>query len=147
MRLKFSQNCPCISSTFQNYYSLQKKKVSANISCWVYYCGIVPSWSIKLCRLHHLLSSVLIHDMSLQLSLDFMQKEGMVIWENKISPLLSVGGNTQRKRVTRKTNAGGSHLLSQSWDHKEAGEGSAFCLIHSIWPTQNRSEQVFRKKK
>lgn len=36
-----------------------------------------------------------------------------MMWENEFSPL-SVGGNTQSKQTTRKENAGGSLLLSES---------------------------------
>lgn len=116
----FLRNVPSLAACFKINSSQKKKSVSPNIPCQIYYCGIILLQNIKLCRLHHLLSLILIH-MSLQLSLHLKQNEGMVMmWENEFSPL-SVGGNTQSKQTTRKENAGGSLLLSESWDHKEGG--------------------------
>ena len=114
------------------FNSLQEE-VSPNISCCIYYCGIIQSQSIKSHSLCHLLPAVLIRPYS------YLKNDGLLICENKISPSLHMGGKTERQHRTRKENAGGSHLFSESWEHTEhcqlgPGEGSATALDQ---PKQN----------
>lgn len=146
----FLWNVPSLAACFKINSSQKKKSVSPNIPCQIYYCGIILLQNIKLCRLHHLLSLILIRT-SLQLSLHLKQNEGMVMmWENEFSPL-SVGGNTQSKQTTRKENAGGSLLLSESWDHKEGGcvmlERICILLAAQHQTSTNRKGQTSSKQK
>lgn len=143
MRLKFSQNCPCIGSIFQNFLTLCRKK---SVLTFLVEFITVKLFNHRVSKCEN--SAVCCQHSWFICPYSYLKKnDGLVIWESKFSPSLQVAGKIQGQCMTRKANAGGSLLFSESWDHMEhcqlsTGGGSPQRLTRP-----NRTEQTYRNQK
>lgn len=125
-----------------------RKKVSPNIPCQIYYCGIIPLQNIKLCRLHDLLSSILIH-MSLQLSLHLKSNDGDDLGEQVFSSELG-WQHRANKLQGKETLVGVSSYLSHEITRKGGTwfqSGSASCLLQSTGLAQTEGDKPAANKR
>lgn len=133
MRLKFYLNCRCIRSVFQNCLFLcresQHEHFLLNLLTWN--SSIIE---YQICKFCHLLPAFLIRD---------IQNDGLVIWENKLSPSLQVGGKIQREAHDKDSKLWWESPLLLSHGTTQSTTSSAQAGDLSQHPTrQNRTEKT-----